>query len=45
MAVEVVNRTLHKMENDDLIWIVRHRIEIMDWDGLERRAETRNQPN
>ncbi len=38
-VVDVVNRALHKLEDEGLIQIVRHRIEIVDKVKLEQKAE------
>jgi CRP-like cAMP-binding protein len=40
-VVDVVNRVLHGLEDNGLIRIVRHRIEIVDRERLEQKAETR----
>ncbi|HVM72625.1 MAG TPA: Crp/Fnr family transcriptional regulator [Anaerolineales bacterium] len=41
-VVDVVNRALHKLEDQGLIRIVRHKIEIMDRVQLEQAAERRD---
>jgi CRP/FNR family cyclic AMP-dependent transcriptional regulator len=41
-VVDVVNRALHKLEDEGLIRIIRHRIEIVDRGRLEQKAETRD---
>jgi len=41
-VVDVINRALHRLEDQGLIRIVRHKIEIMDRVQLEQAAERRD---
>jgi len=41
-VIDVVNRSLHKLEEEGTIRIVRHQIEIVDHERLEQKAATRD---
>jgi CRP-like cAMP-binding protein len=41
-VIDVVNRALHKLEEEGMIRIVRHQIEIVDPKHLEQKAATRD---
>jgi CRP-like cAMP-binding protein len=41
-VIDVVNRALHKLEEEGIIRIARHQIEIVDHQRLEQKATTRD---